>query len=222
MRCCRCTCAAILGLAVTAAAQDSPKWVWHIGWDAPGYDYVVKFNVSGKTLFETHHPTTSGFPAKPPPPLECMSECFNDPGCHGFVLWNKECWFRGGKGESPQVLMDAKIRRSDMTLFILWGEHPTTPKFLERLRSGNSLVYVGGGVTVLLLLLFCTAWLLAYRRKAARYPWQPAPKGFAFETQAAKSEEKPESCDNIVGLSQVLCLARDKDAPKKPPSMVLV
>jgi len=100
--------------------------------------------------------TKSDYP-RGPPPLECYDICYEDPQCHGFVLWQQQCYFRGGKTQGPLHLLRIKEARDDMSLFILYGAHPVAPIAGTNAYLLNLLVYVGGGVAALILASFLMA-----------------------------------------------------------------
>ena len=86
---------ALDGMQVDAGDPGDDAYGWHIyvNTDAMNHQDFDVHEHEG-TVVESSHPTTSKFP-QGPPPMECYDICFEDPECHGFVLSNQRCWFRG-------------------------------------------------------------------------------------------------------------------------------
>jgi len=126
MRSMRRICCALL-LSVAAAQEPHPDsgWQTYVGYDASeAYDWSEAEHRLGGAGYSLE--TTSDFP-RGPPPLECYDKCYDDSQCHGFVLWQKRCYFRGGPTQGPLHLLREKSPRPDMSLFVLYGEHPVAP-----------------------------------------------------------------------------------------------
>ena len=190
-------------MASLAAAEEEPPatgWVTYVGYDAPEpTDYNPQTHSLGGGRFSLE--TTSQFP-RGPPPLDCYDLCYADSTCHGFVLWQQKCWFRGGPTQGPVKLFREKVPRGDMSLFIIYGEHPVAPAVGGGI--GSLLVYVGGG----LLLIVGAAFLLAAKRSGG---WceEEKPKLPTVVKQPEKKEPQRKGCD-------AGCMGRGKKSKALP------
>lgn len=141
-------------------ARASEELVPETGWRYyVGFDSLSKqdYQVHEGSIVEKSHPTDSRFPHGPPP-VDCYDICFEDPECHGFVLNAHRCWFRGGGEEGPRHLYRVKRQRNDMSLFIIYGTHPTAPVLDDSLaRNVHSLLPPAVAATLIFLVLLGVA-----------------------------------------------------------------
>ena len=58
---------------------------------------------------------------------ECIEICVNNPDCHGVVTAGLACYFRGGKSETPDLLVAQKTPDTGAHLYIIFGTHHEPP-----------------------------------------------------------------------------------------------
>ena len=188
-----------------AAAQDDPPeagWVTYVGYDAPeasDYNPQTHSITGGRFSMDTD----SLFP-RGPPPLDCYDLCYADSTCHGFVLWQQKCWFRGGPTQGPVKLFREKSPRGDMSLFIIYGEHPIAPAVWGEI--GSVLLYVGLGVLVILGVAF---GLAAQRSGKCKSPCDEEKAMPIIVKQPEKPADQRKGCD-------AGCMGRGKKSKALP------
>jgi len=188
--------------------SEKTEWRYYVNFDA---DTKASFDVHEETVVESSRPTRSKFP-RGPPPVECYDICYEDPSCHGFVLYDHKCWFKGGGAEGPRHLHRVKKERGGASLFIIYGPHPVDPVIDAAAVLGSS-----SGIALGLLALVAVAAgvvaTVAVRNRKCPGKQKDFPL-FVPQATAAPEPDESQSCDTMI------CGSRKKK--KAAPSIPLV
>lgn len=154
-------------------------------------------------------------------PTKCLDACFDDDGCHGFVVSHGVCRFRGG---SPGALAAGKQVDRDATLFILEAarrpsEQPT-PVAVTSSDVDNFGIVLSIAIVATLVGLGALAIGCALARRNAKVPTAAHIEAFALETgSSGASTDDQRDASGWLWRSFQLLLPLGCAAPrKKEPS----